>query len=185
MTKQPVSPTENWLQAYLVESVRANVCTRLHCTTCGGRDFRRGLAPSLAEACGQRYELPFGRESTLVIARPLAHVHPVPGEPWELEEAVQLILYEIWHTLGEVEAERELEPILEGMWAGEVLSRMKAHYRAREEARRRHNEQNDPERVRQRREEKRRLRQEKHEQRLAIKKERDRISWERHKGNQS
>ena len=138
MTKQPVLPMENWLQAYLVESVRAEVCTQIYCTTCGNLEFREGLDSSLAEASGG--ELLFWRIRALTIARALAHVHPVPGEP-DLEAAARFILYEIWYTLGEVEAERELEAILEGTWAGEVLGRMKAHYRTRQEARRRHDDQ--------------------------------------------
>lgn len=37
------SMTTNWLHAYLIESVRRNLCTKIHCTTCGAMEFRRGM----------------------------------------------------------------------------------------------------------------------------------------------
>ena len=150
---------------------------------CGAMPFRKGLASALAEAGGPRYEFPYGRECALAFAHALAHVHPVPGEP-SPEEAVRLILYEVWYILWPV-GTPELDSILEGTWAGEVLSRMRAHYQAHLETRRRWEEQNSPARLRQCREEKQRLRQEKEKKRLARKKEIDRIWWETHKRDES
>ena len=111
-------------------------------------------------------------------------VHPAPGKPWALEDAVRFILFDIWYIVRPL-AEREFWPILEGTWAGEVLGDMKSHYRATVEYQRREDERNDPERARQHRQEKRHLRQEAHKQRLAKKEERDRIWWETHKKDQS
>ncbi|MGH7862902.1 MAG: hypothetical protein ACREOS_11775 [Candidatus Dormibacteraceae bacterium] len=106
------------------------------------------------------------QDAAVALIPALAAVKPAGDERRELEEAVRLILYEIWYTLGPRTAEEQLRPILEGTWAGDVLTRMKEHHQALMEARRHHEEENDPERVRQRREEKRRLRQEKHAERL-------------------
>jgi hypothetical protein len=97
----------------------------------------------------------------------LALVRPVGEADFRFEAAVRLVLFEIWYTVGESARERELEPILAGTWTGSVLERMKAHHRERMEEQRTFAESQDPERVRERRDEKRRLRQEKHAERLA------------------
>ena len=85
------------------------------------------------------------------------------------------MLFDIWYAAEDGARERDLEFVLAGTWAGSVLKRMKAHHQARLQERRAYAESQDPVRVRQMRAEKRRLRQEKHSERLALKKERDRI----------
>jgi hypothetical protein len=35
--------TSNWLEAYLLDAVSKKLCTKIHCTTCGALDFRRGV----------------------------------------------------------------------------------------------------------------------------------------------
>lgn len=162
---------ENWLQGYLLDAVRKNLCIRIFCTTCGAEDFRRGLLVVLAGAMGRDFVPRIDNEAALAITRALALVHPGADEHSQYEDAVRLILFEIW----QVAAEHEFELVLEGTWAGGVLARMKAHHKAREDERRAFAESQDPIKVQQRREEKRRIRQEKHSERLNLKRERDRL----------
>lgn len=75
--------------------------------------------------------------------------------------------------LGEVDADRLIEPLLSESWAGDLLARMKRHYAAVVEERKRFEEEQDPVRVEARRAEKRRQRQVAHEERLATKRTRD------------
>lgn len=174
-------PDEDWLQTYLLESVRKNLCTQIFCTTCGAMDFRRGLLIALARATDQQPVPQIDHESALAIAAALARVRAAEGEQRKLEDAVQLVLFEIWNTVGEVAVERQLDPILQGTWAGSVLARMKEHHKERKAARYAFAENQDPVRVQQRREEKQRLKQERHTARLAMKIERDRIWREKQK----
>lgn len=175
------APGEDWLQTYLVESIRKNLCTQIFCTTCGAMDFRQGLLIALAKATGQPPVPQIDHESALAIAAALARVRAAVGEQRKLEDAVRLVLFEIWSTVGEVAAERQLYPILQGTWAGSVLVRMKEHHKERKAARYAFAENQDPVRVQQRREEQRRLKQERHVARLAMKIERDRIWREKQK----
>jgi len=169
---------QDWLQAYMLESVRRNLCTEIYCTTCGAMEFRKGLLASHGAAVGHQHNFPMGQESAIAIGAALTQVHPVEGKEPAFERAVRNVLYEIWCTLGEEVADREVWRVLDGKWAGAVLAGMKAHFQARLEARRRHDEEiaSDTDR----REREQRLRQEKHAQRLALKKDRDRIWRETH-----
>ncbi len=165
-----------------MESVKKDLCTKIGCTTCGAQEFRGGLLVVLAQASNTLPTPKMNRNTALQVARALANVQPAEDQSGKFEEAVRLVLFEIWYTVGEATAERELESVLVGSWAGGVLARMKEHYRARMEARRRHNEENSPERITQSREEKQRLRQQKHAERLVRKKERDQLWREKHSG---
>ena len=138
------------------------------------------MLSELTRVTGRQSLEKLDHRSAVDIARGLASIHPVGGACYHVEEAVRLVLFDIWYAVGEEARERDLEPVLAGTWAGSVLERMKAHHQARMEARRAFAESQDPERVRQKREEKRRLRQEKHAERLALKKERDRIWRAKH-----
>lgn len=169
-------PQESWLQLYLQDSVRRDVCIRINCTTCGASEFRRGLLAALAEATGGPVALRMDHDVALALSRELPNVHPAADPRCSLEGAVRLIIYEIWFTLGPQTLEEHIEPILTRTWAGSVLTRMKEHYQARMEALSRHAEENDPERVKQRREEKRQLKQEKHVERLDQQRDRAR-AW--------
>ncbi len=70
--------TPDWLQSYLVSSVSRNLCTTIHCTTCGAMDFRRGV---LQAAVGSSHVDPrrIDRADALDIAIALAGVRPVEG----------------------------------------------------------------------------------------------------------
>lgn len=170
---------QDWLQAYLVKSVRKNLCTKIYCTTCGALDFRKGLLASCGAAVGHHHKFPMGQESAITIGQALAQVRPVAGKELQFEGAVRNVLYEIWCALGEEVAEREVWRVLDGTWAGAVLAGMRAHYQARLEAQRRFREES--EKVTELRGQRRRQRQEKHAQRLALKKERDRVWLDTHK----
>lgn len=168
---------------YLRQFIRAGLCTQISCTTCGATDFRRGLVSALQSATGRHGNAAIDREGALLIAEALASLDAPVDNSWRLEEAVRLALFDIWYAIGVDRAERVLQPIVEGTWAGDVLARMKAHYEAREAARRAVAESQDPVRVQKSREDKRRIRQERHAERLARKKERDRLwhEWQREK----
>lgn len=171
-----------WLEHYLCESIRKDLCTKIGCTTCGAQEFRRGLLIAVAQARGgipaARMDLNTARE----LVRALADVIPAEDQLEKLKEAVRFVLCEIWYTIGEAATERELEPVLVGSWAGGVLAGMRDHHKARMEARKLHEEANNPERIRERREEKSRLRQQRYAERLTQKKERDRLWREKHSG---
>ncbi len=143
-------------------------------------EFCQGLLSELARVtCRQGLEK-LDHRAAVDIARSLALVNPIGVAPYRFEEAVRLVLFEIWYAVGEAARERDLGSVLAGTWTGSVLERMKAHHQERMEERRAFAESQDPERVRQKRDEKRRLRQEKHSERLALKKERDRIWRAKH-----
>ncbi len=77
--------------------------------------------------------------------------------------------------------EREAEQLLGQGWGGDVLRRMQEHHRRVVEARRAKAEYEAPARVQERREERKRVAQQRHEQRLTLKKERDR-TWRESQG---
>lgn len=134
----------------------------------------------LARATGQPLVSEFDLARARTVARALARVSPEADRSLETEDAVRLILFEMWRPIGSATAEREVEPLLAGSWAGEVLAGMKAHQQARREAWRHHAE--NQLRQEQQRGEKQHLKQEQHAERLQRKKERDRL-WRERQGN--
>ena len=164
---------QDWLSRYIAESVAKNLCTNPTCTTCGAQEFRSGLRRALSDAMG--VEQPgdgLTSETAVRLSEAAALVCPTSDQEWT--EAVRLILFDIWYTLGPARAERDLRTILGASWAGDLLSQMQEHYRREIESRRRHEERSDPEKAKVRREEKKRSRQIRHSERLAAKRERDR-----------
>lgn len=170
--------TANWLQLFLSEAVRKNLCTQIYCTTCGAMEFRRGVLAALAEATDQRPRQSFDRETVVEVARALAAVEPPVNESSKFEEAVRCILIDLWSGIPLLD--KDIERILSGSWCDDVLHRMQEHYEAKMAKRRAREEYEDPGNVQKRREEKKRLKQEQHQRRLAIKKERDRSWHEKH-----
>lgn len=170
--------TENWLQSYLVESVRRNLCTQIGCTTCVAHEFRLSVLRAWGVATGRTHGQGFDRESIDGITRALAEVHPIPNESRKFEDAVRCLLFDL--CSGIPIFDQEIETILSGTWSGEVLRGMQEHHATRQAERRAFTEYNDPANVQKRREEKRNLKQEKHQERLALKKDRDRIWREQH-----
>jgi hypothetical protein len=143
-------------------------------------DFRQGLVDEMHKASGLAPSIRLTRDDALAIAHALANVRQTATQPQQMDEAVRLILFEIWHVLGASRADGELGPILRESWAGSVLARMQAHAAAREAGHRAHAQfEAGAER---RKEEKKRLKQERHATRLAAKADRDRLWREKQKG---
>jgi len=117
----------------------------------------------------------------LELARSLASLHPSGFgllSP-RLDAAVRCVLFDLWSHTDRPSFEREIAPRLAAPGL-ERRSSVCGPITGQEEERRAYLEDQDPEVVRQRREEKRRLRQEKHAERLALKRDRDRIWREAH-----
>ena len=163
--------TPNWLKAYLVEAVGKNLCTKIGCTTCGAIKFRGGVLSALSMATGKPIQY-FDRETNIEIARALAEIKPTDDPTRDVEDAVRYLLVELWSGMPLLD--REIEVMIVGTWAGEILGQMKAHYETRVAERRACEAFEDPINVQKRREEKKRLSQEQHKKRLALKKVRDR-----------
>ena len=178
MTEHQAPTERNWLQAYLVESIRKKWCVSIYCTTCGAHEFRNGLLDAVARATGQPRPRHLDATSARAIAEALARVEPVQSrtgpdhkviDPHRYEKAVRLVIFDLWAIL------TPLDSILGNTWAGNVLESMRSHERSVQSYRDSRIEYESPERVAERREEKRRQRRGPHEQRLALKKERDRL----------
>ena len=178
MTEHEAAIEHNWLQAYLIESIDKRLCTRIYCTTCGAQEFRHGLLDAVARATDQPRPPHLDGKSADAIAEALARVEPVQSrtgpdhkviDPRRYKETVRLVIFDLWAIL------TPLDSILGNTWAGNVLESMRSHERSVQSYRDSRIEHESPERVAERREEKRRQRRGPHEQRLALKKERDRL----------
>jgi hypothetical protein len=112
----------------------------------------------------------------LRIAHSLSGLQPSLEDAMRLKEAVRCLVFDICKSIGEAEAAR----ILEGSWGGLVLKCMQEHHKSLTAEREAREEYQSPEGVRQRREEVKRSAQERHQQRLALKKERDKV-WYRNR----
>jgi hypothetical protein len=178
MREDDITAHDNWLQDYIVESIRLKLCTRIYCSTCGAFQFRHGLLEAFAKGTGKVLPIFLHRECALSIGAALARIRPeTMCRSTKLEEAVRCVLFDLWYAVGEANADNEIGSILGDSWAAEVLDKMKTHYRANEERRRVLRESQDPIRVQKRRDEKRRLREQRHLERLARKRALDRI-WQ-------
>lgn len=165
----------NWLHAYLLDAVAQNVCTRIGCGTCGALKFRRGVLTALAGTTGNP-GTSLDPAHAVAVAQALADVTPELRDRLALEPAVRCLLFDLWSVLQTRDG--ELESLLDGTWAGNVLSKMKEHHRTRVAARHAHEERQAV--AAQQREEKKRLKLERHRERLAAKRERDRLWRRRH-----
>ena len=170
--------TANWLQIYLIDAVNKNLCTKVYCTTCGALDFRKGVLLALARKKDERPLQKFNRESVIEIARALAEVTPDICPTISLEDAVKCLIIDLWSGLPFLD--KEVEDLLAGTWSGNILQDMKSHHEARESTRREKEAYEYPVNVQKRREEKKRLKQEQHQERLLLKKERDKLWLKKH-----
>jgi hypothetical protein len=163
------------------EAIKRGLCTQIHCTTCGAKEFRQGLWAAIGGKSKGDLGPMLGNATAL--AGLMIGLKKKDDYTYEHEKAVRLMLFEIWPHLGNEGRESELESMLRGTWAGESLARMKAHWSARREAQRAHAEReaNAP----RRREEKKRQKAGQHASRLAAKVERDRRRREKQKGAKS
>ena len=171
-------------------AIAKRLCIKVGCTTCGAMEFRRGLHDRAARAVGLPIRMPIRdpnwRYDERIVSewiRQLSLLTPNPerGDRWF--HAVCLIFFDVWRTVGTPTAERVYQPVVEGTWAGSVLRAMQEHFRHREEACRQHEVFHSREVVEARRADKRRLKQQAHAERLARKKERDRLWFEQHPPN--
>ncbi len=192
----PKPCTRVWLGDYLDTAVERNLCVRVRCTTCAAMEFRSGLYSRALAALGiappfdsRRHDrramehIPQARNDTRVrleLARQLALLAPDHTRQRQWLDAIHLIFCELWWAAGEAIAERDYQPIVEGTWAGSILCSMQAHSRRREAERRAYEAFNSPEAVQARRDAKRKLKQQAQAERLARKKERDRLWFEKH-----
>ena len=174
MTQQPTTD-DLWLETFLVDAARRNLCTKIHCTTCGVKEFRNELMAALARKTGQAEVLRLDTSGALEIARGLACVQPAV-DLWKIEEAARFVIYMIWW----IAPRSEIEAILQGTWGGTVLDRMKAHYQEVEEKRRIFADSQNPVMVKQRRDARKNERQEQHQERIRLKRERDRFCPKTH-----
>lgn len=165
---------KHWLYTYLLESYNKNLCTTIHCTTCGAMEFRQGVIEALPDKQGQKLLNDWSPINAISITKALAELQPIGPDILKIGPGVRCILFDIWRIIGEA----EMEKILSGTWAGEVLRRMQEHYKERMaailaqeafEAKAQHQRAG-----------KKRLKQEQHQQRLNLKKERDKIWFEKH-----
>lgn len=176
-----MSKNAHRLQEFVERAIERKMCVQIHCTTCGAEEFRRGLWNTVGgQSAGEIGPL-FGGARAL--AELMVGLVKKEGYTYQHEKAVRLMLFEIWPFLAKEDGESELDSLLRGTWAGGVLARMKAHFAARREARRAHEDRqaNAP----RQREEKKRQKAEQHAARLTAKAERDRLWREKQKGGKS
>ena len=166
--------TSEWLSDYLRDCISKRVCTRIHCTTCGTHEFRSGLAKGLGLTATPSRYAGFELEQVLQIASSLGGIPTPMLSPLAWEETVRFIIMLLW--TGSPILDQEVERLLVGSWAGEVLQRMKVHHAQRCLAA----ELASPRKARERRAEIKRQKQLVHMRRLADKVERDAIWRSRH-----
>lgn len=160
------SGSTDWLSPIITDAVTRPLCTTIHCTTCGASEFRQNVLQAMQKIAGDPTALVFPMVFARTLARGLANLRPDTEQASAFFDPTRLLLYEIW-SRGVL---TDVEPVLAGTWAGEVLDRMKA----RAERGRSQQEADDPVRVKERREAKRRARQEQHAERLKEQAERAR-----------
>jgi len=162
------TPDHNWLSDFLDQAVEKNTCFGINCTTCAAGNLRDGLLDALKEARDGKVEENLMGRLPVTLAEDLAELKPPRDHTRKYNEAIRFIINDLSVMMGS-----DLKTVLEGSFAGDVYANMERHHRGVTEARRVYEEANDPEKVRQHREEKKQLKQQKHEERLARKKERD------------
>ncbi|HUU25096.1 MAG TPA: hypothetical protein VMW68_05970 [Methyloceanibacter sp.] len=162
----------NWIAAFLEGAATANLCTRIHCTTCGAIDFRRGLIRKANDAQGT--DVPAWNDSLAEgTAEGLAHL---PADLIQTHvEALRLVFFELWSNLGDAAFKRIVEARVRETPAGSVLQTMQEHYAQVELSRRAEAERCDPAISQKRRESRKAEKAAAHAARLAAKLERDRM----------
>jgi hypothetical protein len=173
----------NWLYEYLDRAIRANLCTEIHCTTCGAEQFRLGLLKLIEMQTGLRTYYRLTADAAFALAEALARVPGDFSDPARAKAAIRCILYDAWRALQPDTFQREFVPRLDTSWSGAILLEMQEHHKRIQSARLQKAEYESPSAVVARREKKQRLKMEKHAERLARKAERDRLWWQGQEGH--
>ena len=164
--------TDNWLQTYLIECIgKDDLCIEPFCTTCGALEFRRGVLGALEKVTGQRPNGKLDADRARSILLALKNVNPIAGKQSRIDDALYILLTDLRSVIGAGEMIRILGDA--ETWAGREFHDLRDSEKARNDAARARVEYFSPANVQKRRDEKKRVRQEKHQQRLALKKERD------------
>ena len=165
----------NWLQHYIQAAYARRLCIEIGCGTCGSTPFKSGLV-QLASG-GLYQDVVYVDQNALKeIASALAQI-PLDTRLGDTlhdsDRAIMSIIYFLWSNSRDFR--REVEPVLDGSWAGQVLKRMQAHYVRVQAERHAHDARNDPRYVQHQRALRKAERQLQHAARLARKGERDRL----------
>jgi hypothetical protein len=116
-----------WLQELLERAIAKNWCIRMNCTTCGSDELRRELGLVDESADGwPRFRMTADTAESIVAA--LKAIAPTAASVYRMDEAVMWVIYEVWRNWGD-----RYFGDLDGTWAGEVLTRMRAHYARRQQ----------------------------------------------------
>ena len=142
----------------LVQAEEKKMCVQWGCTTCGAQEFKQLIQEAL------QIEALLSKEAALKIAEQLKAI-----ESLQYQDSV-IFLIRICATRL---SEDDLSYILSGTPCGNLYQRMLDRKRIKDAARRDHERRNDPEFIKQNREQKKNERAKVHEERLRLKSQRD------------
>lgn len=141
---KPDEPAGNWLQHYIQAAFDRKLCIEIGCRTCGSIPFKSGLV-QLASGGLHQDVVDADQNALKEIASALAQI-PLDTQLGDTlhdsDRAIMSIIYFLWSRSRDFR--REVEPVLNGSWAGQVLKRMQAHYVRVQAERHAHDAMNDP-----------------------------------------
>lgn len=142
----------------LVQAEEKKMCVQWGCTTCGAQDFKKLIQETL------QIEKLSRKEAALKIAEQLKSIESI-----QYQDSVIFLIRLCASSL----SEDDLSNILSETPCGDLYQRMLDRKRLKDAARRDHERRNDPEFIKQNREQKKNERAKAHEERLKLKAERD------------
>ncbi len=158
----------NWLENLIIDAVERNLCTQIHCTTCGAMEFRNAFSKlSRQNANGESTVTSLSNS----IIQALQQIPYNADHRWI--QPMRFVIYELNKL---TKNQNQLCAELEGCWAGDILKSMISHYQKRLEATAAHEQFCSPEAAKERKAKKLEQRKIKHEERLRMKQQRD-IKW--------
>lgn len=134
----------NWLQHYIQAAFARKLCIEIGCGTCGSTPFKSGLV-QLASGGLHQDVGDLGQDGLKEIASALAKI---PSDAqlgdtlYDSDRAMMSIIYFLWSRSRNFP--REIEPVLTGSWAEQVLRRMQDHYARVQAERHAYDARNDP-----------------------------------------
>ena len=153
----------------LVQAEEKKMCVQWGCTTCGAQEFKKLIQEAL------QIETLLSKEAALKISEQLKAIESI-----QYQDSV-IFLIRICATRL---SEDDLSYILSGTPCGDLYQRMLDRKRIKDAARRDHERRNDPEFIKQNREQKKNERAEAHQERLKLKAERD-AKWQEKNGQKN